>query len=151
MLNRMLALVMALFAMVSAHARDPVPMLEPGRVTLHRMDGKSPTVDDMRRAVMMGTQPFGWVVEQDAPGVVQVRYTKEGKHWAQVRVSYDTNSYQIGYVASSDTLKYGKNETGQTVIHPTYNLWVKNLLTRIMVPGEVVPASAVAPMPAASR
>lgn len=149
MLVRLLALVMALFAMVGAQARRGVPIFEPSRVTLQRMDGKNTTTEDVRRAIMTGTQPFGWVVEQDAPGLVQIRYTKEGRHWAQVRISYDASSYQISYVATSESLKHSKDDNGQTVIHPTYNLWVRNLVARIMVPGEVVPGSAMA-QPAAA-
>lgn len=143
-LVRFFALLVALSAVMPiAHARR-APLLAPDRVVLKPMDGQAPSVAQVRKAILMGTQPHGWVLEQDQASVMQFSYTKGGKHRAVVRFDYDASGYQLSYVSSVE-LNYEKSADGSVTIHPTYNMWVRNLLVRAMIPGELVPASAVKP------
>ena len=73
---------------------------------------------------------------------MRLSYNKQDKHKAVVRVDYDATGYQISY-ESSTNLYEEVGEDGAKLIHPTYNMWVRNLLARIMIPGELAPASAV--------
>jgi len=135
----LLALVMA--ASVAQARQRNVPMLTPERVEMKYMNGQTPSLELVRKAILMGAQPFGWVVEQDNPGQMQISYSKQGKHKAVVNITYDATGYQIRYV-SSEELYVEQSDGGTATIHPTYNMWVRNLLARIMIPGEVVPSTA---------
>jgi hypothetical protein len=147
----MAALLTALTLSTAQARMASVPILVPERVVLQRMDGQPSTPDLVRKAILTGSQPFGWKLLGDQPGALTISYTKKDGPTASVRITYDDKSYQINYL-SSDYLSYDGNGNNAT-IHPTYNMWVKNLVQRIMLPGELVPASAVTPavMPAASR
>ena len=127
----------------TAQARmKSVPLLAPDRVVMKSMTDQGVTAAQVRKAILMGSQPYGWVVEQDNPGVIHLSYNKQDKHKAVVRVDYDAAGYQLSY-ESSTNLYQEVGEDGVNLIHPTYNMWVRNLLARIMVPGETVPASTV--------
>jgi hypothetical protein len=143
---RVFAFLMAfLMAASVAQARmRSVPLLVPDRVVMKAMDGQAPSVAQVRKAILMGTQPFGWVLEQDQPSAMQFSHTKQGKHSAVVRFEYDASGYQLSYV-SSVGLYHEQAADGTVTIHPTYNMWVRNLLVRAMIPGELVPASAIKP------
>lgn len=131
--------LMLVLSVASVQARRVTALLTPDRVTLKRTDGQPSSQDQVRKAILNGSLPFGWVLVADKPGSLDLSYTKQGGgHMAVVRIDYDAQSYQINYV-SSVNLNY---EPGQ--IHPTYNGWVRNLTTRIMLPGELMPPSAVA-------
>ncbi len=145
MLVRFAALILALMmSLTAAQARlSSEPVYTPSRVVLTRMDGQPPTLEQMRKAILFGTQPFGWVLLQDQPGSLLIQYSKKDKHSATIRIEYDATSYQISYVSSKD-LYYEPAQNGEPpMIHPTYNMWVRNLLARIMIPGELVPSSAL--------
>lgn len=142
-----LVLTCVLLAAVSlnAHARRAEPMLQPARIELARMDGGKTTAADVRRAILTGSQPHGWIIDVDQPGYIQIRYTKGGRHTAVVGADYDDTGYRLRYV-SSDALNHEARDGGTPVIHPTYNMWVRNLTMRIMVPGELVPRMPAAPV-----
>jgi len=136
----LLALVMA--ASVAQARQRNVPMLMPERVEMKYMNGQAPSLELIRKAILIGCQPYGWVVEQDNPGQMQISYSKQGKHRAVLNITYDATGYLLRYV-SSEELYYEQLDGAAPTIHPTYNMWVRNLLARIMIPGEVVPGSAV--------
>jgi len=129
---------------VNAHARR-TEMLQPARIEIVRMDGGKTTAADVRRAILTGSQPHGWIVEVDRPGYIQIRYTKGGRHTAVVGADYDDAGYKLRYVAS-DALNHEARDGSAPLIHPTYNMWVRNLTTRIMVPGELMPRVSAVPV-----
>lgn len=145
----LVALAMALSLGVAQARMRNVPMLTPERVVLQRMDGQPSTLDQVRRAILTGSQPYGWKLVADEPGSLKLSYTKSDGPSAVVRVDYDATSYQIKYFSSELLTQSG--EGVNATIHPTYNTWVKNLVMRIMLPGELVPASAVSASLPASR
>lgn len=137
------AVILCSAFVTTAQARmKSVPLLTPDRVVMKSMTDQGVTAAQVRKAILMGSQPYGWVVEQDNPGVIHLSYNKQDKHKAVVRVDYDATSYQISY-ESSTNLYHEAGEDGANLIHPTYNMWVRNLLARIMIPGELAPAKAV--------
>ena len=142
---RLWAVLMVLCSTLATTAQarmKSVPLLAPDRVVMKSMTEEGVTIAQVRKAILMGSQPYGWVVEQDNPGVMRLSYNKQDKHKAVVRLDYDATGYQISY-ESSTNLYEEVGEDGAKLIHPTYNMWVRNLLARIMIPGELAPASAV--------
>jgi hypothetical protein len=136
-------LALAMAFNVAMARQNNVPLYNPERVTLKRMDGQPSTAEQVRKAILMGAQPYGWKVLSDEPGGLKLQYVRpKGAVSAVVRVEYDAQSYKIHYVTSEGLFEDG--EGTDATIHPTYNAWVKYLLMRIMVPGELVPSSAAA-------
>lgn len=86
----------------------------------------------------------------DDPGALKLEFIKRDGPSAVVRIDYDAQSYQVNYV-SSYMLSHDAGTAGVHSIHPTYNIWIRNLLMRITLPGDLVPASAVSAALAASR
>jgi len=149
---RMVALTLALVGFLSsAQATAPrVRLYQPERVVLSRLDGQPATTEQVRQAILTGSQALGWVMFTEVPGAsVGLRYTKKQGHSATVRIDYDAEGYQIKYVDSVELQREGSGDSAR--IHPAYNIWVKNLVARIRLPGELVPASAQSLAPAASH
>jgi hypothetical protein len=62
-------------------------------------------------------------VQNDVPGELLLKQSRNGKHEATVKVVYDDASYQLVYSNS-----YNLNaDTDRQRIHPTYNMWIRNL------------------------
>lgn len=125
----------------SAQARDE-PMLELERVSVQAQ----PAVNErsLRIAIIKAGARRNWTVEGEAPGEVLLKQNKANKHMAVVKVRYDSGSYQISYVSSHNLnegawqggrLPYSRNAPTAVVeerrIHPTYNMWLRNLSSDI--------------------
>ncbi len=120
-----IALTLALsLAMVAAQARE-APLVETGRVVLTTATGQ----DAVRAAIISGGASHGWVVTQEEPGKLTLKYNNQGKHEVVLDVLFDAKGYEIKYVDSKG-LNYAKTAEG-TTIHPTYNRWVANLVKAI--------------------
>lgn len=117
--NTLAALALAL-TLGTAAARDE-PMMVPDRITLPA----KPELNEqsLRQAFVRGGARRNWTVLSDAPGKLQLKQSRNGKHEATVKISYDANSYQLSY-ANSYNLNY---DEGRKRIHPTYNMWLRNL------------------------
>lgn len=151
-LIRMTMVALALVVSLSgAEAHAPlVRLYQPERVVLSRVDGQHATPEQVRQAILTGSQALGWVMFTEVPGTsVGLRYNKKHAHSATVRIDYDAQGYQIKYIDSVDLHREGSGDSAR--IHPAYNIWVKNLVARIMLPGELVPASAMPSAQGASR
>ncbi|HEY9110034.1 MAG TPA: hypothetical protein VIN58_25430, partial [Roseateles sp.] len=62
-------------------------------------------------------------VQNDVPGELLLKQNRQGKHEATVKVSYDATGYQLAYSNS-----YNLNaDVERQRIHPTYNMWLRNL------------------------
>jgi hypothetical protein len=68
----------------------------------------------------------GWKMTPIAPGVIQADLALR-THTAQVKITYNTNSYAINYVNSTD-LDYNASKA---VIHRQYNNWITALNAQI--------------------
>ena len=122
--------------MGAALARSAVVLVEPERVAL--VSGASPlTRESVRQAIVKGGARHQWTVANDQPGLLQLRYIKEGKHHVVVDVSYDTTGFQIRYVSSTN-MKY-ESTNGVPMIHPFYNKWVTNLSLAISAEASSLP------------
>jgi len=108
------------FGMGVAVARDE-PMWNPERIGVRAQAGV--TVENLRVAIIRGGARRNWTVLADTPGELSLKQSRRGKHEATVRVSYDEAGYQLSYADS-----YNLNvDTGRQRIHPTYNMWLRNL------------------------
>jgi hypothetical protein len=104
----------------TAQARDE-PMYVPERVSVA---GKPDlTQARLHDALVRAGARRSWIVQNDVPGELTLKYSRQGKHEATVKVSYDATSYQLAYVNS-----YNLNaDPDKQRIHPTYNMWIRNL------------------------
>jgi len=120
-----IALTLALsLALVAAQARE-APLMETGRVVLTAASGQ----EAVRSAIIAGSATHGWVVAQEEPGKLTLKYNKQGKHEVVVDALFDAKGYELKYVDSKN-MNYAKNDQG-TVIHPNYNRWIANLVKAI--------------------
>lgn len=103
-----------------AQAREEA-MWEPSRVSVEGRPGVTET--SLRVALIKAGARRNWTVSSDKPGELVLKQNKAGKHEAEVRVSYDAKGYQLSYANS-----YNLNANPeQRRIHPTYNMWLRNL------------------------
>lgn len=82
----------------------------------------SPSLDDVRVAITRAGAGLGWVMIEEEPGLIKGTLRLR-THVAVVDVAYDTSTYSIQYVDSTN-LNY--NESKGT-IHKNYNGWIQNL------------------------
>ena len=119
---RFAALVVAVL-LVTACAPAPVRNVMDAPVVSNK---DSVTLDNVRDAVTRAGAGLGWIMIEEGPG--RVRGTLRLRdHVAIVDVTFDTSTYNIKYVDSTN-LNY--NKTSGT-IHKNYNGWIQNLDTAI--------------------
>lgn len=123
---RRMAVALALVACIgAAQAGRQAPLLNPERVLLP----VSQSAENIRTAIIAGGQQLGWVVVNEAPGKLTLKYNKQGKHEAVIDAVFDAQGYQLMYVDSTN-LNYGTGSGGPE-IHPNYNRWIANLIKHI--------------------
>ena len=69
----MVVLMMAVSLSTAQARMSNVTLLVPERVVLKRMDGQPSAPDQMRKAILTGSQPFGWTLLADQPGSLTLR------------------------------------------------------------------------------
>ncbi|MBL8278464.1 MAG: hypothetical protein JNL93_17335 [Pelomonas sp.] len=107
-------------ALGTASARDE-PMWNPERVSVQSQ--ANVTQDGLRTAIIRGGARRNWTILDEAPGEIKLKQSRNGKHEATVKVAYDATGYQLSYADS-----YNLNvDLGRQRIHPTYNMWLRNL------------------------
>jgi hypothetical protein len=74
----------------------------------------------VRQAILSAGLNRGWIMNPTADGVIDGKILLRG-HSADIRITYNTNSYQINYITS------GNMDAKDGKIHPNYNRWVANL------------------------
>jgi hypothetical protein len=119
------ALTLAL-GMAAAQAREAI-LVEPGRVTVHAAAGQEQKPETVRTALAIAGAVHGWVIAQEAPGKLTLKYNKMGKHEIVVDAAYDATGFEIKYVNSTN-MNFRKDPAGATMIHPNYNSWVNELI-----------------------
>jgi hypothetical protein len=80
----------------------------------------SPSMEDVRTAIMRAGTTLGWEMAPAQPGLV-VGTLKLREHTAIVDVNYTPKTYSITYKNSSNLMFDGQN------IHKNYNGWIQNL------------------------
>jgi hypothetical protein len=78
-------------------------------------------------AIVKGAQTRKWQLTQDTPAVVRLNLNVRNKHFVTVDAKIKGGSVDIVYVDSKN-MNYEKLSSGQEIIHPQYNAWVKYLL-----------------------
>lgn len=108
----------------AAQARDE-PMMEPARISVEGRSGIDQ--DGLRKVLIRAGARRNWSVQSDAPGELQLKQSRGGKHEAVVLIKYDATGYQLSYASS-----YNLNaDPERRRIHPTYNMWLRNLSSDI--------------------
>ncbi|MDR7269601.1 hypothetical protein J2X20_002230 [Pelomonas saccharophila] len=109
-----------------AQARDE-PMYMPERMSLA---GKPEiTQAKLHDALVRAGARRNWIVINDVPGELTFKYSRQGKHEATVKATYDATGYQLAYVNS-----YNLNaDPDKQRIHPTYNTWIRNLSNDVAI------------------
>lgn len=105
----------------SAQASRSEPMVVPPQISV---EGK-PNISQaaLREVMIRAASRRNWQVVSDAPGEITLKQNRQGKHEATVKIRYDATSYQISYVSSVNL----NADPERQRIHPTYNMWLRNL------------------------
>jgi len=84
------------------------------------IDGSSPSVEDVKKAILAGCKKKRWAPVIDEDGNITCSITVRSRHYAEVEIPYSAKDFSILY-KSSRGLEY--NEANQK-IHRNYNKWV---------------------------
>lgn len=127
-----------------AFATDPIVDLVdiPTPMTV---DGRAFTPDEVRRAIFNGCLKRGWTPRIDADGTIVASILVRGRHFAEVGIAWDADSYSIRYRDSRE-LDYDAEDRE---IHGNYNRWVDLLSKGIQNEFILMPRVAAEPAPAA--
>lgn len=121
----LLCLLSAALVPTVAGARSAGPLVEYENVAATGAGGQPATVDQIRKAFMVGGARRNWNFSEEGPnklvGKLNVR-----THQIVVDIPISEGRYSVMY-RDSVNMKYGL-EDGKKVIHPQYNNWVNNLL-----------------------
>lgn len=129
MIRQLLAAVVFTLALSVAHARSTY-MVETGRVLLPQVEGAALTVERTHSLIVRAVLELGWTIVKDEPGRLEVKYSKSaGKHAAVLALLYDASGFEVKYVDSTN-LNY---DAAAGKIHPTYNIWVNNIVKKVNV------------------
>lgn len=120
MARTLLAAALLSLCLGAAQARDE-PMLEPTRISIEGRAGIDQ--DSLRKVLIRAGARRNWTIQSDAPGQLQLKQSRNGKHEAVVQVNYEATGYQLGYVSSFNL----NADAERRRIHPTYNMWLRNL------------------------
>ena len=88
--------------------------------------GKQASEDSVKTAILRAGNRLGWNMTDTSPGVITARITLR-EHTATAEVKYNTRSYSIRYLDSTNLNASGGN------IHKNYNGWIENLDREIRV------------------
>lgn len=84
------------------------------------IDGSSPSVEDVKKAILAGCKRKRWIPVVDEDGNITCSITVRSQHYAEVEIPYSAKNFSILY-KSSRGLKY---KEGSQKIHRNYNKWV---------------------------
>lgn len=85
-----------------------------------KIDGTALTYEEVRSAIVRGCKDRGWKPELESEGVIKASILVRNRHYAEVKIPFDSKSYSIQYV-KSDNLDYDEEDH---TIHRNYNKWV---------------------------
>ena len=136
-----LAIALLLVTAVS-NAATPIQDVIDAPVPI-RPDGGRYSIEDVRAAIIKGSQTQLWTAEIAGDRTVRARLNVKNKHFATVEIPYSESSYSIVYI-SSENLDY--NPTRRT-IHRNYNKWVLQLSALIKKQFQLLSSNATASEP----
>nr|WP_318383437.1 hypothetical protein [uncultured Enterobacter sp.] len=93
---------------------------------IHSTVGAGHTEAQVRNAIIKAGMSRQWVMNDAGPGAITARQQSRD-HMAEVRVTYNADSYSIIYAKSANLMASGGE------IHKNYNRWVHNLDKDIQV------------------
>jgi len=88
-----------------------------------KIDGSSPSTEDVRSAIVAGCKERRWVPILDENNNISCSILVRSRHFAEVEIPYTGDTYSIIY---KDSRELDYNEKKQR-IHRNYNKWVLNL------------------------
>jgi hypothetical protein len=128
------ALLVSMAVLASpAFAGKPVLNIDNAPVT--STSGKTPPLEAVQKAILVGLTTKGWTGTVVKPGDIKANIAVR-THTAEIEVTYDATHYSIRYVNSTN-LDY---DAGKNTIHRNYNNWIKSL-------GEVINAELLRSLP----
>ena len=130
-LKTLLLITLALICAGVQAARPPVPLVNYADIAIATSSGNPPSAEQFKQAVVNGGATKNWTVTQQPDGKLVARIEVRGKHSVSVEISFASKSYSLQY-KSSDNMQYSDNN-GSPIIHPFYNVWVKNLNEAIRI------------------
>lgn len=114
------------FVAQPAWAGRDEPIQNPSNIPISWNAAGTPTLERIQRTIIAGCAYRGWQCQAIKPGEIRaVLYVR--KHMAESLITFNTESYSISYVNSSELLYNAAKKT----IHEKYNLWVVNLISDI--------------------
>ena len=115
---KVLVALLAAAAVLMAGCKSE-PMYEVAQAPVISLGNKSPSMDEVTKAILRAGIVIGWQMSPETPGRITGRYVR-GQHNATVDVTYDTKTYSIRHRDSS--LGDGSGQ-----VHRIYNSWVQSL------------------------
>ena len=88
-----------------------------------KIDGSSPSTEDVRSAIVAGCKERTWVPIPDEDNNISCSILVRSRHFAEVEIPYTGDTYSIIYKDSRELDYNGKKQR----IHRNYNKWVLNL------------------------
>lgn len=120
--------VMVLTIPLTAHARQPVPIVDFPDNAVYTNSGKTLTVEQVRDAITSAAQGRSWQISRSPSGnSLQATLNVRGKHTVVVEIVYSEKTYSIAYQNSANMKFSSDPDTKVRVIHPFYNRWVSEL------------------------
>jgi hypothetical protein len=125
---RLLAAVLA-FAVLGAHARGSVPIINHEAVPAVRASGQPATPQQILAAMQTVGPSRGWQVAPSGADKAIATLNVRGKHSVSTEITFAPGQYAIKYRDSSN-MNY---EPGSNVIHPKYNMWVQAFIDDVRI------------------
>lgn len=121
----LLLIVIAFSTQLAGISRDE-PIRNPTDIPISWTGEGKPTIELIQRAIIAGCAQRGWMCQAIKPGEIRAVLLVR-KHMAEALISFDTESFSVTYVNSTE-LRY---DAAENTIHRKYNQWVANLIMDI--------------------
>jgi len=125
---RLLAAVLA-FAVLGAHARGSVPIVNHDAVAAVRASGQPATPQQILAAMQAVGPSRGRQIAPTGPGTAIATLDVRGKHRVSADITFAQGQYAIKYRDSSNM----NHEAGSNLIHPKYNMWVQTFIDDVRI------------------
>ena len=86
----------------------------------------SKSLAQVDKAVKAALKKRSWIITSQGKNTISAKYNRGAKYSANVKIDYSATNVSVKLVDSYNLLQ-GVDESGQAVIHKTYNGWVRNL------------------------
>ena len=83
----------------------------------------------VKEAIVRALPQRAWIGKEISANELEAKHDKANKHSMTVRIQYSEKQVSLSY-KDSFNLNYGQDASG-TVIHPTGNMWLRNLRSDI--------------------